>query len=67
MFCVIMRNMTQYMATNISGTTNNQLGSLLDNVFKQHEKDTVHEKNKSELISDKLVPYIKIYYYMYGI
>ena len=52
MFCVIMRNVTQYMATNISGTANNQLESLLDNVFKQHEKATVHEKNKSELISD---------------
>ena len=37
-----MRNMTQYIATNISGTADTQLGSSFDNVFRQHEKATVH-------------------------
>ena len=35
-----MRNMKQYIATNISDTADTQLGSSLDNV--QHEKATVH-------------------------
>ena len=35
-----MSDMTQYIATNISGTADTQLGSSLDNV--QHEKATVN-------------------------